>query len=250
MASVVDYMTEKPVCINSDDLLAKARSIIRKRGFRALPVLKDGILVGIISRSDVLKVSSTRTNLQVRGLMSYNVVTASMNDDLVKTVKKMVKYGVRQLPVIDFSSRVVGIISALDILKAFIALKMSPAKKKIGDVMSVNVVSCSPEDNVTKVWEKMISSGYGGLPVIEKNSVVGIITRMDLIKRGSARPHRESGKSKHVPVRNLMQARVFTANSRDEILSVARMMASKRILRVPVVGRGAVLEGIVCSTNS
>jgi CBS domain-containing protein len=238
-------MTSNPVCVNADDLLAKARTIIRKHGYRALPVLDKGRLVGIISRSDILKVTSTKTNLQVRGLMSHNVVTVSDGEELTNAARLMVKNAVRQTPVLDRSGRLVGILSALDILNAFVEKRINPVKKSVREVMSVDVVSCSPEENITKVWEKMLSTGFSGLPVVEKNKVVGIITRMDLLKHGSARPHRESGKNKHVPVRKVMEKKVITANIGDDTAIVARLMTANRIIRIPVVEKGTKLAGIV-----
>ena len=245
MTTISDYMTQKPVCVEAGDPLAKARSLIRKHGYRALPVLHEGKLVGIISRSDILKVTSSRTNLTVSGLMTANVAVASPDDELAKTAKTMVKNEVRQLPVVKNGGEVIGIISALDILKSFHESGAKPAKKRVKDVMSKSVVSCSPEDNITKAWEKMLSSGFSGLPVLEKGKVVGIITRMDLLKHGSARPHIESGKGRHIPVRKVMQDRVLTATPGGSVQDVAGLMVERRIIRLPVVDTGMKLAGIV-----
>ncbi|MFH1125773.1 MAG: CBS domain-containing protein [Candidatus Altiarchaeota archaeon] len=246
MILVKDYMTPSPVCVKTDDLLSKARSIIRKHGYRALPVLdsKSGMLVGIISRSDILRVTSNRTNLQVSGLMKANVITASPDDNLLNVSKVFVKYGIRQVPVVDSSKKLTGILSALDILNAFIGNKITPVRKKVREVMSTEVVSCSPDENLTKVWEKMLSTGYSGLPVLDGKKVVGIITRMDLLKHGSAMPNKESGKDKHVPVRKLMQSHVVTVYPSEETQKVAEIMTKEKIIRVPVVETGMKLAGI------
>lgn len=245
MIPVRDYMTPNPVCVNADDTLAKARSVIRKRGFRALPVLEKNRMVGIISRGDILRVTSTRTNLQVRGLMNRNVVTASAEDDILQAATLFIKHAILQVPVLDKSGSLAGILSALDILGAFSKNNIRPVKKKIRDVMSVDVVSGAPDDNITKVWEKMLSTGYSGLPVVDNGKVVGIITRMDLLKHGSARPHREAGKNRHVPVKKLMQPRVITVDANEDTQTVAELMVSKRIIRIPVVGADGKMSGIV-----
>lgn len=244
MIPVRDHMTPNPECVKATDPIAKARSVIRRRGYRALPVLDGGRLVGIISRGDILRVTSTRTNLQVSGLMSKNVVTVSADDDLLQVARLLAKYGVRQLPVLDGSKRLVGIISALDVLAAFQSNNVSPVKNKIRDVMSVDVVYAKPDDNITKVWEKMLSTGYSGLPVVEDGKVVGIITRMDLLKHGSARPHKEAGKNRHMPVKKLMQLRVVTVSPDEDTQKVAGLMASRRIIRIPVVDVDCRMAGI------
>ena len=247
MTSVQDHMTGNPVSVTTEESLSKARSLLRKHGYRALPVLdaKTRKLAGIISRSDVLKVTSRKTNLQVKGLMHANVLTASPNDDLLKTAKMLVSSGVRQVPVVDGSRNLVGILSSLDLLGAFISNRLSPTKKRVKDVMSVDVVSCSPDDSVASVWERMHSSGYGGMPVVEKNRVVGIITRMDLLTHSSASPRKESGKNKHVSVRKVMQPRVVTVYPSEDTQAVAELMRSGRIIRIPVVETGMKLAGIV-----
>ncbi len=50
--SVTDIM-EEPVAIEDDSSLLKALSIMDKHGLRDLPVLKEGILMGIASRVDI-----------------------------------------------------------------------------------------------------------------------------------------------------------------------------------------------------
>lgn len=49
---VTDIM-EEPVAIEDDSSLIKSLSVMQKHGLRDLPVLKDGILVGIASRVDI-----------------------------------------------------------------------------------------------------------------------------------------------------------------------------------------------------
>ncbi len=52
---VVDWMTRDPVTIGPETSLAEARELMLTRGFRHLPVLEGGALVGIISIRDVTR---------------------------------------------------------------------------------------------------------------------------------------------------------------------------------------------------
>lgn len=51
---VSDYMTRDVMTVEPDDEVFKAADIFMKQSFRRLPVVEDGILVGQISRRDVL----------------------------------------------------------------------------------------------------------------------------------------------------------------------------------------------------
>ena len=50
---VADWMTHDPVTIEADADVASARDLMLARGFRHLPVIDDGTLVGIVSLRDL-----------------------------------------------------------------------------------------------------------------------------------------------------------------------------------------------------
>ena len=50
---VADWMTHDPVTIDIDADVASARDLMLERGFRHLPVLEGGSLVGIVSLRDL-----------------------------------------------------------------------------------------------------------------------------------------------------------------------------------------------------
>ncbi len=236
-------MTKNPVCVKPTDLVTKARSIIRKHGYRALLVVDDKKLVGIISRGDVLKVTSTKTNITVKGLMSTNIISVSADDDLIAAAKLIVEYHIRQLPVVD--GNIVGIISSLDILLNLVETKHMPSKKDVKTIMSRNVVTCKPDDELASIWSKMLETGFSGLPVIEKNHVVGMVTRMDILKHGSARLSKESGRAKTIQVKKIMKAPAIVCSINSTAKEAAETMVAKHILRLPVVDEKNKIAGII-----
>lgn len=52
---VADAMTVNPMTIDGSASLARAAKIMEERGIKRLPVVEDGELIGIVSRSDLLK---------------------------------------------------------------------------------------------------------------------------------------------------------------------------------------------------
>lgn len=243
MLLVKDVMTKTPVCVRPDDLVTKARSILRKRGYRALPVVDGSQLVGIISREDILRITSTKTNIKVSGLMNPNIITAFPGDELLNAAKKIVVNKVRQLPVVD--TGLVGIISSLDILKSFVKNNYMPHKNTIRDIMIKNVVYCRPDDELSKIWGIMLKSGFGGLPVVEEDKVIGMLTRMDVIKHGSARLSRESGRVKNISVEKVMKKPAITTKPGESTTKVAKIMVENKIIRIPVSDPEMRLVGIV-----
>ena len=242
MVSVKEVMSQRVVCVKQDDLVTKARSLMRDR-YRALPVLSDDKLVGIVTRGDILKITSSKTNIQVRGLMSKNLVTTSPDEDLRDAARRLVESSVRQLPVVE-DGKLLGIISSVDVLAAFIEHGYTPVRKNVGEIMSTNVTYCEVRDEISTIWDRMCASGFAGLPVLKKGEVIGIITRRDILHHGSVRLSKESGSRKLVRVEKAMRTPPITVTPEETTDDVARIMIKRDIARLPVA-KGSKLEGIV-----
>jgi len=244
MILVKDVMTENPVYVHASDLVTKVRSIMRDKGYRALPVLEQEKLIGIISRGDVLRVTSSKTNLLVEGIMNRNAVTTTPEKDLFSCTRKMIKAGIRQLPVVD-DNKLVGIISSTDVLSAFVKNGYRSVKKKINEIMTTDVIYCEQEDELSKIWDKMYTSGFSGFPVLKKGKVIGMITRSDIMKEGSVRLSKESGRTKVVPVKRAIKTPAITTTGDSKIEDAAKIMTESKIIRLPVTDKEGHLLGIV-----
>ena len=54
-SKVTDVMTPKPITITEDDTIERAATLMHEKDVSRLPVVKDGKLVGLVSRNDVLR---------------------------------------------------------------------------------------------------------------------------------------------------------------------------------------------------
>lgn len=244
MTHVVDIMAKDVVFVEDHDPVTKAQSILRETGYHALPVCKDGRVVGIVSRGDALRVTSRKSNVEVKGIMSRNLVTSDASHDIFEAARRLVKAGVRQLPVVD-DRKLIGILSLSDILGVLVAENHIPREKKIGDIMNKNVVVCDLDEEISGIWNMMEKSGYSGFPVVKKGKVVGMITRMDIIKRRSLNLLKESGKSKHAHIKKAITSPAATISPEKRVEEAAKMMVDRKIIRLPVTdGKGSLL-GIV-----
>ncbi len=78
-----------------------------------------GVLVGIFTERDALKMMATGASLQVpvSGVMTQHPVVLSPRESVAAAVSKMSRGGYRRLPVVDAEGRPVGIVSVKRILR-------------------------------------------------------------------------------------------------------------------------------------
>ncbi len=133
---VKDYMTRKLITCRKTDSLKFAQSMMNKNNISRLVVTDNqGIAVGIITtnnfltHSDYFSDGKTRTrdyllplksqNLQVRDLLTADLLFIEEGEDLAKAASIMIKNKVSGIPVLDNDKNLVGVIDKSDIVKAF-----------------------------------------------------------------------------------------------------------------------------------
>ncbi|MCD6420622.1 MAG: CBS domain-containing protein [Synergistetes bacterium] len=114
-------------------------------------------------------------------------------------------------------------------------------EKLVRDAMTSPVKSVEPNATVEDVLNIMVRYGHSGLPVIENDRLVGIITRKDLDK---AKFH-GLGKQK---IEKYMSVDVVTVSENAPLDEAHRLMVKNRIGRLPVVGLKGVV-GIITRTD-
>ena len=94
------------------------------------------------------------------------------------------------MPVID-GDELVGMMTSKDVMKAFINFRKNVPEKYqktqikeilVEEVMSDNPLSISKDASISEVANTMMDTGYNGLPVVEDNNVIGIITQTDILR--------------------------------------------------------------------
>jgi acetoin utilization protein AcuB len=90
-------------------------------GFRRLPVIESGKLIGIITDRDLRAHRGYWEHTKVNGVMTEKVFTVGLDTTLEEAAQIMLQKQIGGLPVVD-DKRLVGIISASDVLSAFLDL--------------------------------------------------------------------------------------------------------------------------------
>lgn len=248
---VKEIANEKHPFVYEDELATKARAIIRNFSLRILPVT-DGNkkVLGIISRGSVMTVSSSVSPIRVKGIMANPKFMASVDDEVTSTVREMIRVDEWYVPIVNSpQDKIYNGVLGLENYIEF-SIKTNPEKlaKPVSEIMSKNVVACSPEDEIDNIWRLMQTKSFAGLPVVKKDKLVGIITQKDLLESSAAFPTFESSKGrfrKSSKVSSIMKTEVIAVLPSTKVIRVAKIMAFKNIGRVPVKDEEGRLVGIV-----
>jgi CBS domain-containing protein len=127
---VSDWMTANPISITPETNLPKAHQLMKEYKVRRLPVVDNGILVGIVTLGDIREASPSDatalsiyelnyllSNLTVRDIMTPNPVTVSPSTSLHDAAKLMLEKKIGGLPVMD-EGALVGIMTESDVFRA------------------------------------------------------------------------------------------------------------------------------------
>lgn len=245
---VEDIMSRDPLYVEDSTFLTKARQLIRDNHVRGLPVVNSRKhVVGVVTTQDMLRVTSTRSNVTVSGYV-VKVPTVTGQTNALDAARLMLNEKSTLLPVIESEENPVlrGVVTLLDVFKN-IDLEKVP-KRQIAEIMSTKVVTASPDDPITKVWDKMVERDFTGLPVTREDKPIGMITRFDILKRGWARISKESETrpvdSTQLPVQKLMSTPMYSIKPDDSLRMAIEAMLRYDIGRMSVMDEGK-LVGIV-----
>ena len=108
---------------------------------------------------------------------------------------------------------------------------------KVYDAMSTNVKYISPGSTVHNAVQHMIKEGIGSLICCEDDKIKGIITERDIIKKVVALDR----DPKKVFVSDIMTKRVVYVNPNEDLEKATKIMAKKRIRRLPVINKKKVV---------
>ncbi len=181
--------------VSPDAVLPDAAEELITTGFRALPVVQRKKLLGIISRTDLVRAlvdSGTLEALKVRDFMTPNPQAVSESDTIERAVHVMQSLGERSLPVVDKNRHLKGAIGMKDVTDLFSRPKnrehqgeRAGAETKIElevkGVMHYPPVTMGPDGDLARAAELMLKSDVSSVIITDKDEPVGIVTKLDLM---------------------------------------------------------------------
>jgi CBS domain-containing protein len=114
----------------------------------------------------------------------------------------------------------------------------------VRDVMTKNIKTVKPDDTVHAAVQKMNKFDIGSVIVISSGRPVGIITETNIMRR-IVEPRMDPAT---VWTKDIMSSPLTTIDENAAVEEAAKIMADKRINRIPVM-KGDKLVGLISSTD-
>ena len=136
--------------------------------------------------------------MKVEDLMTRDVKTVGPDASLKDVATLLAEHRIGGVPVVDEGRRPLGVITKADIVMKELAqppvqrglfgrkkddgAEAKAAARTAGEAMTAPAVTIAPAMPVTSAASRMVESGINRLPVVQRDALVGIITRHDLVR--------------------------------------------------------------------
>jgi len=144
--------------------------------------------------------------LTAKDIMTTDLVTVTLETSITELAKKFVSSNFSNMPVLDDSGKLVGIISETDLVEQqkplhiptvmalFDGVFYLDSEKRfqeevdrvtaqtVGELCQCDPVTCGPDATIGEIASLMSKHKAHLIPVVKKGSLIGVVARLDLIK--------------------------------------------------------------------
>ncbi|MFB2622835.1 MULTISPECIES: CBS domain-containing protein [Methanothermobacter] len=202
--SIRRVMNENPISVDINATPREAADLMLKKKIGSLLVMDGEELAGIITKRDLLRFFKDRCagRWKVEDLMTRDVKTVTANHTLAHVIDVMEENGISRV-VVTGNGAVEGIITSenlsfatfedpergIPVERVYFISRASEEKRRArtiamltaGDIMTEDVITVEPSADASEAASVMLDNCISGLPVVEDDELVGIITKTDII---------------------------------------------------------------------
>jgi len=191
--SVRAIMTRQLETLPDSARIADAVAIIVNKKVGGLPIVNDdGVLAGIITERDVMRVlAAEKSSLAVENVMTASLRVTQPDCPIAEVTRDMTQHRFRRLPVVS-DEVLYGIITATDIMH-YLGSREVFSRLSTGDIAEVmrlpvrtliagDLFTITPEKSINEAARQMLEKNIGALPVIEDTRLIGLVTEFDLVR--------------------------------------------------------------------
>lgn len=250
----------------------EVHTLLKDKKVSGVPVLKDGKIVGIVSRANLLKNPEEE---QLALLMTRNPIVIDPDSNIITASKILLDNNIRRLPVVK-DDKLLGIVSVADIVAAIAEMGIDD---HVGQYLNPTVVPVWTDTPLNVAARIMELAKSKAAPVIDSNlEVVGIITDRDIINASVIEDSVEMSdmsngsdddewtwesmrdtmsiyysvsrvKVPNIPVKDIMVADIVKAAYISGVSECALKMKRSKIDQIPIVNANQRFLGLLRDRN-
>ncbi|AFU58956.1 putative signal transduction protein with CBS domains [Candidatus Nitrososphaera gargensis Ga9.2] len=183
---VGDFMSSPVVTVRPNTNFVDAVQVMILKGIGNLVVVEGERVDGIITERELLQhlvLNKTVTNKQVRYVLTQKFTKINRETSILEAAKTMISKKARLL-VFEKERRtgadqLVGIITASDIVRAFLQTDRNPS---IESAMTNRIFTIKPDNTILAAAKMMLKKGIGSVVVTTNGSPYAIFTERDLLR--------------------------------------------------------------------
>lgn len=165
--------------------------------------------------------------MKVKEIMTTKIITVDKDDSLKLVLDLMKKHDITKIPVTE-EKKFFGLVT-----DNIIAYKLGSIRKRAitasrlhaSSVTEKEVHVISQEEDVKNILKSVGEPGPTMLPVVEKEKLVGVVTKADLLPLVTCKNQLHS----------IMQKKVYAVSLDDRVIHARRVMITNNIARLPVL---------------
>ena len=111
-----------------------------------------------------------------------SVVSVTSEQPVNEALALLAKHRIGAVLVVDPGGGIAGILSERDLVRAMHRIGKSVFDKRVGDLMTTPVVTCSPKDPVGAIEGMMTAQRFRHVPVLQDGKLIGLVSIGDVVK--------------------------------------------------------------------
>lgn len=270
---VKNIMTKSVISVSLPGSRDEVLGLLRDKKISGVPVMKNGELIGIVTRSNLLK---NPEEDQLALLMTRTPVTITQNKSIVDAAKLLIAQDISRLPVLNKNGKMTGLVTISDIVDSIATLNIT---EPIKNYLSNEVVSVWDKTPLSVVARIMELSNVKAVPILDSDlELVGIISESDIISASVVQDSIEVSDMSagsddddwtwesyrdtmslyysvskinvpKIPVSEFMIKKPITVSCNSEISECALEMKKSNINQIPVINTEQKLLGLMRSRD-
>lgn len=118
--------------------------------------------------------------MKIHSLMIENPITIKPNASVAEAIELMKTNSIRHLPVVATGNKLQGFLTLADLKQGLIPSMLGDIS--MDDLMIKNPITVSPDDDIEFAAQLIYNHKIGGMPVVKKGRLVGIVTATDMLR--------------------------------------------------------------------